>query len=509
MSSDPPISTELLLSHPQAFGLTTITPAQRAICRAIDGLPIPDELWDYEDPRYRDFGPTRVADIFGGVRPEPGQKPQTIILLSGARCGKSRLISAVAAKAALAGADISRLHRGERARVSVLSTVVDVARSTFGQILGGFQSSPLLRPQLHGKPRHASFDVRHTFGAPVEIQVVAGARSGNTLVSRWCAGAVIDEAPRQASGSDGYAINIEDQLDSLSARMLPGAQIFLPGSPIGPTGYVYSRFQEHFGKPSEDFLVIRAPAYLLNPYWWTPERVSKLRDSDLDNFRSECLGEFRGTDDAVFPAEAIQAAMRAEGDDVVDPLGGRHFAAIDPATRQNAWTFCIGTISREGLVTVSYATQWTGSRKSPLNPATIFSEMKPLMDRYGVKECASDQYHFDANKELAKQAGIKLKLVTTSASNKYEMYEDLRQKFIQGEISIPHDQDIRSDLLMVRKRITPRGAPTIVLQAGTGGRHCDYAACLALLVSQMIYAPRVAEYDPSFDRYLPMMRGWG
>jgi hypothetical protein len=504
------LSTELVLSHPQGFGLVTATPAQRAICRAIDGLPIPDELWEHSDDRYAEFGPTRVSDIFGGVRPHVGSPPRTVILLSGARCGKSRLISAVAAKAAIAGANLDGLHSAEKARVSVLSTVVDVARSTFGQVLGGFQNSPLLAPQLTGRPRRASFDVRHTSGRPVEIQVVAGARSGNTLVSRWCAGAIIDEAPRQASGSDGFTVNIEDQLDSLSARMLPGAQIFLPGSPIGPTGYVYTKFEEHYGQPNEDFLVIRAPAYLLNPFWWTPERVAKLRIDDLDNFRSECMGEFRGQDDALFSADAIKMAQRAEGQEVEPPYHGhRYYASIDPATRANAWTFAIGTVSREGFVTVALAKQWQGSKEKPLNPAEIFREMKPDLDRYGVKDVASDQYHYDANKELAKAAGIKLRLVTSTQAVKTEMFEDLRQKFLQAEISIPPDQDIRSDLLMVRRRITPKGVPTVVLVVGTNKRHCDYAACLALLNHQLSYAPRTLEYDPGFNRFLPMLRGWG
>jgi hypothetical protein len=34
--------TEALLTSPEAFGLTTATPLQRAICRVSDGVPIGD-----------------------------------------------------------------------------------------------------------------------------------------------------------------------------------------------------------------------------------------------------------------------------------------------------------------------------------------------------------------------------------------------------------------------------------------------------------------------------------
>lgn len=506
-----PLSTELLLSHPNGFGLTTITPAQRAICRAIDGLPIPDDIWEYEDPRYAEFGSTRVADIFGGVRPPVGVQPWMVILLSGARCGKTTLISAVAAKAALGGVDIDSLDpKREKARVSILSSRVDVAHATFDHVLGGVQTSRILRSKLVGKPRANSFDLQHRSGKLIQVYVAAQSRTGVTLNNRWCAGCIIDEAPRQASGADGFVVNIEDQISTLKSRVRPGAQVFLPGSPVGPSGYVYTQFQEHFGNPTDRILVIRSPAYLLNPSWWTYDVVAQLRDEDEDDWKSECMGEFRGADGQFFPVQAIEDAFRAEGEEELPPQGGRrYYAAIDPATRANAFTACIAGIDGAGTVQVSYARQWVGTRSAPLSPASVFAELKPVLDRYAVSEVVSDQWSFDSLKDIARGAGIRLKLISVSGRNKFELYDDLKARFIEGSIKIPKDQDIRSDLLMVRKRITPRGEPTVVLQASTGGRHCDYAACLALLNQALTYTPRFPTYDPSYNRYLPGLRTFG
>ncbi len=42
------ITTEALLESPKVFGISTITNAQRAWCRALDGLPLGDLVYDPE-----------------------------------------------------------------------------------------------------------------------------------------------------------------------------------------------------------------------------------------------------------------------------------------------------------------------------------------------------------------------------------------------------------------------------------------------------------------------------
>ena len=50
------ITTEALLESPKVFGISTMTNAQRAWCRALDGLPLGDLVNDPE-----------VLRIFGGA----------------------------------------------------------------------------------------------------------------------------------------------------------------------------------------------------------------------------------------------------------------------------------------------------------------------------------------------------------------------------------------------------------------------------------------------------------
>ena len=80
---------ELLLTSHHYFGLETATPVQRAVCRAIDGLPL-GELWKDRD----------VRAAFGNCKPPSGLgrvlAPLELLLLAGIRSAKSLIAAACA-----------------------------------------------------------------------------------------------------------------------------------------------------------------------------------------------------------------------------------------------------------------------------------------------------------------------------------------------------------------------------------------------------------------------------
>ena len=115
---------ERLLTQPIAFGLTTASPLQVAICRIADGLPL-GELAEHKD----------VKAALGDVSLLPTCRPLELIILSGIRAGKSLLAAALGVRAALT-CDLSMLRPGETARVSIVSLTVDLASVVFGHLAG-------------------------------------------------------------------------------------------------------------------------------------------------------------------------------------------------------------------------------------------------------------------------------------------------------------------------------------------------------------------------------------
>jgi hypothetical protein len=254
----PAYTLERILSDPEFFGLTTISPLQRAICRVLDGLPV-----GHLAPE--------VAAAFGGpdaVAMLPRERPHEVVILAGIRCGKSLLSAACAVRAALT-CDVSSLSVGDVPSVPILSYDKTTAKQTWLHIRNHIQASPTLSAMLIGEPTAEALTLRHPSGRPIEIRITAGSRAAGSLVARWLAGAIFDEAPRMLGVEDGV-VNLDEARQAIAGRLLPGAQVIMPGSPWAPFGPVYKMVEEHFGKPSRTRVVVRAPNFVMNPRWWTP-----------------------------------------------------------------------------------------------------------------------------------------------------------------------------------------------------------------------------------------------
>lgn len=480
---------ELLLTDPSGFGVTTATVLQRAIAWVMCCGYCPDRLWDEPD----------VREAFGNVRPQG--KLNEMGVFAGIRGGKT-LMAALAVVFFTQNVDLSQgrgahLVRGEVPRVSIVSVSKDQAESAYNYIRGAVEGSPALRGLLSGTPTVDSLVLRHPSGREMEICVVAGSKAGASLVGRWCAGVIFDEAPLMSLEDDGL-VNLRDMVTNVRPRMLTGSKILYIGSPWGNDGFVYKIFEDNFEKPDQKVVVVKARGDKLNPVAWTPEEQQLLLDKDERSYRVNFLAEFMDPESAMYSSRSVDAAM-TRSEPVVPPTPGKKYsAAIDPGTRGNAWTFGIAETDDNVHYNVVYVQQWRGGY-TPLVPSEVFREMLPRLEEYGCRQSVrTDQWSVDALRELALQQGIGLSEITLTPKNRNKRYESLKVRLDEGLLELPPDPQVRSDLLNVKKRITTEGFK-IVLPETTDGRHCDYAAMLALLAGDYLeasLAPGVLAVQP-------------
>lgn len=462
-------SLEELLTHPMGFALTTASPVQRAIMRVADGKPIHD-LW----------GHPSVIRAFGSSKPDFEGKPKEMAILSAIRCGKS-LMAACMAVHWTQTCSLNHLGPGEVARVSIVSVNKDLAEVIFGHVVGRTMSSPILRSLVMGEPTSDEIVLKHPTGRPVQIKVLAGSRSGQTLVARWSAGAIFDEFPRML-GEGEAVVNWDDMRKAVLFRICPGAQLVSIGSPWAPYGPAYNVVKEHYGKPSRNMVVVKAPGWDLNPTLWTPQAVREAEEKDPAAFRTDVAAEFAQPEESLLQQDAIEVATRPAPLIEMPKPGVQYSAAIDPATRGNAWTLIVAC--QEGIKRrIVLAKQWIGTPTEPLRPGAILAEVAKICKAYRISVLDSDQYYGDALRDLAAQQKLVLIVHAWSEKEKLAKFLALKTMFEQGMVEIPSDPILRSDLGRIKKVLKGSGA-TISFPRTSDGRHCDYAPCVAMALAR-------------------------
>lgn len=450
-----------------------------------DGCPL-GSLWN--DPG--------VREGFGGVLP-PDIAPSILVILAAIRGGKSMIAAAKAIECALT-CDVTGLTPGDELRIPVLSVDKDSAHAVFHHILGTLLAHSHLRALVVGKPTADSVTIRHHSGREVEIKVVAMAKYGSTLIGRWIPAVVLDEAPRMAGAEDGVR-NLDDALHAIEGRIRPGGQILIIGSPNNPYGPVFDLVQENFGRPNDRVVVVKGTGPLLNPTWWTPERVAKLRKNNPRAYVTDVLGKFADGEDQLFSSVTVDAAMRGDPEEVGPRQGHIYVAACDPAMRGNAWTLvvlgCDGLNSKgEPRYYVALARQWRGSKSKPLRPDHVLREIADLLKPYEVYDLWSDQHHIDSLSVIAEQEGLTLAESWATANDNDDRIENLRVLIENQRLELPPNRVLRSDLLRVKRKVN-RKTTSMDLPVSADGRHCDFVPSLALCL----------QYPPD----LPMTPGRG
>jgi hypothetical protein len=474
---------EALLTSPRGFGLTTATPLQRAICRASTGVA----LGKFADHPH-------VVTAFGGERAvSEVTRPRLLALLAGIRSAKSLFAAAKAFRASQV-CDVSSLKAGEIPRIPIVSFKMDQAHAVFDHLRGSILASEALKSALIGEPTADRLYLRHPSGRPIEIIVSAGSRAGGSLVARWLAGAIFDEAPRMLGQADGV-VNLDDALSAIRGRMLPGAQIDLVGSPWAPRGPVYDLFVGAFGRPSDASLVIQAPGPMMNPSRFTPEFCAELERDDPRAYKTDVLAQFADAEDSLLSSVDVQQCTRPAPAEVEFVPGQSYVAAIDPATRANAWTLVIMTATDHEKYQVVLAKQWQGSHSAPLRPRAVLAEIAAICKRYRIDFAYSDQYSFDALRDLSPH-GFALMQAPLSQALWMQLAEKLRSLVSSHAIEFPPDPVLRGDLLGINRRLTSRGYSIALASTAGDGRHSDYIPAVCLCLQYPISAP---EAEPEAD----------
>lgn len=461
------ISTEAVLTGPLGFDLHEATNAQRVVCRLIDGAPL-DDLADDPSAPMLVGGEDALAACRG-----MGQ-PSMVVVLAAIRTAKTMNAVSAAIRSALT-VDLSALKVGEVPRVSIVSLKTDTAQSAFNMLVGVLRASPVLSKFLVEEKRD-SVVLRHPSGRSVEVAVVAGSRAGGGLVARWSAGVIFDEAPRMHGASDAV-VNLDDALDAVAGRLLPGAQVLAIGSPHAPWGPVYDLTQDHWGAPSPDVLVIRGNGPLLNPNYWTPERCDELRRRRPAAYVTDVQGDFAEPETGLISPVAIEHSVRTAPLELAPQPGALYAAAIDPSgggQTANAATLVVVRVDPDledggHRFRVALAEEWRDA------PEVFMSGVAERLRRYGLRSAATDAYASGVVSALARHHVVEL---VPRPGKLSQDGRDLAAAIHAGRVELAPVSQLKADLIAARRKLTQTGE-RVELPRTSDGRHCDFFPALA------------------------------
>lgn len=269
----------------------------------------------------------------------------------------------------------------------------------------------------------------------------------------------------------------------------PKARIVLSSSPMGYLDAHADAFQE-----GETLLQTTAHATTWEANPTVSEADTRLLEDDPVVWAREYAAIPQAEAETSLLSEAQLIRLTRLGTSVPKDPRHRYVATMDPATRGNAWTFAITTLSDARVRKVVYTKEWVGTKLKPLKAGDVFRDMCPILAEYGLRHVNSDQWSEDTLREIASQHGVYLIVDPPwTAGTKSDAYDGLRTLVKENLLEVPDDKQVREDLLGIRQKLTRNGI--LYDLASSGPRHSDFAPTIAMGV-MLATTPPQRPFEP-------------
>src|SRR5262249_37296498 len=221
-------------------------------------------------------------------------------VISGRRCGKDSVASAIAAHVAATFEPKGRLRPGERATVLCLAVDREQARTILGYTGGYFQKIPALAGQV---TRATADGFELSNGA----DIVIATNDYRAVRGRTVLCAILDEVSywrsETAASPDVEVFRaIKPGMMTLNEAMLIGIT-----TAYRRTGLAYDKWARHFGQNSAKVLVIHAESKQLNPSLDQSEIDDALAE-DATAARADYFSQWRDDLSTYVPRDLIEHA---------------------------------------------------------------------------------------------------------------------------------------------------------------------------------------------------------
>jgi hypothetical protein len=335
------------------------------------------------------------GELAGGRSP-PTKRVRELWVAAGRRAGKDSIASLVATFAAtIEQAHLGHLRPGELAVVQCLAVDRDQARIVLSYIKAFFDAIPDLGAMIVRETRYG-LELNNGVSIEVTTNNFRQARGRTVLL------AILDEVSFYRSEESATPDFEVYRAVVPSLATLPDSMLIAISSPYRKAGLLYEKWKQHYGRDSDDVLVIQASSAQLNPTL-DPAIIARALDDDPADARSAWLGLFRDDIGAYVPTELIEAAVDI-GVLVRPPKPGMaYWGFADAASGVGSDSFALGIAHKDGNEVVL---DLAHEIKPPFSPDSAIAECASLLKSYGLRACTGDKYSLGFTNEGFAKRGI-------------------------------------------------------------------------------------------------------
>jgi hypothetical protein len=257
----------------------------------------------------------------------------------------------------------------------------------------------------------------------------------------------------------------------------PGSIKILISSVNKRGGLLYDRFAEHFGRDSDDTLVVMGESLKFNPTL-DPTIIERELLRDPDRAAAEYLCRWRDDLSSFLDRQLVEAAI-TRGLTARPPREGVFYQAFaDPSGgRGDAFTAAIAHEENNGLVVLDALYE----RRAPFTPTAVVAEIARLLNSYNIRQVTGDHYAADWVVD-----GFAKELITyvQSERDKSKLYLDALPLFTSGRARLVDNERLVHQLVSLERRVGRIGRD-VVSHPNHANAHDDLAnaACGALVLA--------------------------
>jgi len=417
-----------------------------AFLKAVYGLPMEPseaEIWGQCTEREAPAGPYPVT-----------------YLASGRRSGKSTICGLVATYEALFGG-----HEPDSS-VVVAAPVLKQAKIVFLSIKRFLSYFP------SAVDKYSSDEILLKNGITISIRAADARHLRGTRIA--CA--VVDEFAQFPEDQSELAVALEP-------AMGPTSKLIYSSTVFGKCGPLWEAFQAHFSYPSSS-LFWKAGTATMNPLF--PQgKIDKAVKADPLKMRAEYLSEFRDDLALLFSSDYPVRAC-CVGPAETPPDAVRHVAFLDASSgKADSMVLAVAKMfyGKAEVVAIREA-------KAPFtDPEKVLGDFCDTLRQYRISIVQSDRYSAAYVGHILGKKGVALETKVPPAS---DLYLSLYQHVLAGSVTLPDHEELKAQLLKLRRTLLPTGRERVGPPKGT---HDDLANACAGAVHEVFKA--VSEHQPA------------